>query len=179
MLLELPRAPLKRMQSQPKPLTSQESHLESPYITHSVIESAVGLVLVKAGNRTNAMTVSFFSEVAHHPTALWVAISPATYTHSLIEEAGRFSVAVLNQTQKEIALRCGSVSGRDQDKCSSLDLHWSPGGFLFLKRALASTGCVVSQCLRITDHTIFVGNIMEAEMDSRSSYLRHLLLSDL
>jgi len=57
------------------------SYFMSIYITGSVIESAVGLVIVKTGERRNAMTVSMFSEVAHHPTALWVAIATGTLTH--------------------------------------------------------------------------------------------------
>jgi flavin reductase (DIM6/NTAB) family NADH-FMN oxidoreductase RutF len=153
--------------------------LKSPYIADSIIESAVALVLVEAGDRSNAMTVSFFSEVAHHPTALWVSISPATHTHELIEETGKFTLAVLNQTQKSIALRCGTISGRDQDKCTELDLYKSPGGFLFLRGALASTGCAVRESVPLGDHTLFVADILESHLDSRKAHLRHLLLSDL
>lgn len=153
--------------------------MASPYITDSVVESAVGLVLVGAADRSNAMTVSFFSEVAHHPTALWVSISQNTYTHSLVLETGRFTLAVLNQTQKAIALRCGTVSGRDEDKCANLDIYQSPSGFLFLRGALASTGCSVRESVPLADHTIFVADIIESHLDSRKAHLRQLLLSDL
>lgn len=155
------------------------SQLASPYIADSVVESAVGLVLVKAANTRNAMTVSFFSEVAHHPTALWVSISNNTYTHSLLEQSGRFTLAVLNQTQRALAIECGTVSGRDHDKCASLELYQSPGDFLFLRGALASTGCVVRERVHLGDHTLFVADIIEAHLDSRKAHLRHLLLSDL
>jgi flavin reductase (DIM6/NTAB) family NADH-FMN oxidoreductase RutF len=151
----------------------------SSYLTSSVIEAAVGLVIVEAGERRNAMTVSFFSEVAHHPTALWVGISPATLTHTLIQESGRFSLAVLTQKQAKIAMSCGTITGRDADKCASLDLHHSPSGFLFLAGALASTGCVVRHSERTGDHTIFVADIIEAELDSATLNQRQLLLSDL
>jgi len=153
--------------------------MTNPYLTGSIIESAVGLVLVKGQDRSNAMTVSFFSEVAHHPTALWVAIATTTYTHSLVEDAGRFSLAVLNQKQGQMAIKCGSVSGRQNDKCSMLDLYLSSSGFLFMNGALASTGCVVRGAHKVGDHTIFIADIVEAELDSRKSHLRQLLLSDL
>ncbi len=153
--------------------------MTSPYLTQSVIEGAVGLVIVQAGERRNAMTVSFFSEVAHHPTALWVGISPETLTHTLIQEAGRFSLAVLTQRQAKIALTCGTISGRENDKCAELDLHYSPSGFLFLAGALASTGCVVSHSERTGDHTIFIADIIEAELDTATLDQRQLLLSDL
>jgi flavin reductase (DIM6/NTAB) family NADH-FMN oxidoreductase RutF len=153
--------------------------MTSPYLTDSVIEGAVGLVIVQTGERRNAMTVSFFSEVAHHPTALWVGISPDTLTHTLIQETGRFSLAVLTQKQARIAISCGTISGREADKCASLDLHHSPSGFLFLSGALASTACVVRHSEITGDHTIFVADIIEAELDSATLDQRQLLLSDL
>jgi len=163
----------------PRRLPERVDELKSPYIADSIVESAVALVLVEAGTRSNAMTVSFFSEVAHHPTALWVSISGAAHTHSLIEETGRFTLAVLNQTQKPLALHCGTVSGRNQNKCAILDLYKSPGGFLFLRGALASTGCSVRESVSLGDHTLFVADILESHLDSRKAHLRHLLLSDL
>jgi flavin reductase (DIM6/NTAB) family NADH-FMN oxidoreductase RutF len=144
-----------------------------------VIPSIVGLVVVKATDRSNAMTVSFFSEVAHHPTSLWVSIAKNSYTHKLLEEVGRFSMVVLNQTQKELALRCGSISGRDADKCATLDLYPGPEGFLFLNGALASTACSVRRRVPVGDHTLFLADILQSEIESRKSHLRQLLLSDL
>jgi flavin reductase (DIM6/NTAB) family NADH-FMN oxidoreductase RutF len=125
------------------------------------------------------MTVSFFSEVAHHPTALWVAIAPHTLTNSMLEQTGRFTLAVLNEKQAQIARNCGSVSGREVDKCAALDLYLSSTEFLFLNGALASTGCIVRHATKLGEHTIFVADIVEAQIESRTSHLRHLLLSDL
>jgi len=157
--------------------------LTSPYLNSALIDSIVGLVLVKAGDKTNAMTVSFFSEVAHHPTSLWVSIDKSSYTHSLIEASGRFTLAVLNQTQGDIALACGSTSGRDQDKCAALSsypgLYPGRDGYVFLNGALASTACSVRQSVDIGDHTLFIADILHSDMESRKSHLRQLLLSDL
>lgn len=125
------------------------------------------------------MTVSLFSEVAHHPTALWVSINRDSYTHSLLQEKPEFSLGVLNETQGDLALRCGMVSGREQNKCAELDLYLNKSGFLFLRGALASTSCRVRQSLDLDDHTMFVADIIEADLESRTSHLRHLLLSDL
>ena len=151
----------------------------SPYITGSVIESAVGLLLVETGSRRNAMTISCFSEAAHHPSTLWISVAKSAYSNSLILETGNFSLAILNQKQKEIAMHCGTVSGREHDKCASLDLYHSHDGFLFLRRALASTACSVRQSIEIDDHTLFVADILSSDLDSRSAHLRQLLLSDL
>ena len=94
-------------------------------------------------------------------------------------EAGRFTLAVLNQRQGELALECGSVSGKNHDKCAGLDVYKSPGDFLFLRGALASTGCELREHIDLGDHTLFVGGIVESHLDSRKAHLRQLLLSDL
>jgi flavin reductase (DIM6/NTAB) family NADH-FMN oxidoreductase RutF len=125
------------------------------------------------------MTVSLFSEVAHHPTALWVSIAKTSYTHSLLDSTDQFSLIVLNQNQKQIALDCGLSSGRERDKCANLNLYENASGFLFLANALASTSCRVSQRTDIGDHTLIVGQILESELESRTSHLRQLLISDL
>ena len=153
--------------------------MTSPYISGSVISSIVGLVLVKTPTRSNAMTVSFFSEVAHHPTTLWVSIAKTAYTNTLIEETGRFSLIVLNQLQPQIALSCGSSSGRERDKCAALGLYPGPEGFLFLNGALASTACSVREAVPIGDHVLYLADILYSEIESRKSHLRQLLLSDL
>jgi flavin reductase (DIM6/NTAB) family NADH-FMN oxidoreductase RutF len=153
--------------------------MDSPYVTNGVMDSAVGLILVELGDRRNAMTVSFFSEVAHHPTALWVSVARTAYTHELIRAGGQFTVAVLNQTQAKLAYHCGTSSGRAADKCAALNLYKSPRGFLFMGDALASTACSLSNSIDIDDHTLFVADILESHLSSRQAHRRHLLLSDL
>jgi flavin reductase (DIM6/NTAB) family NADH-FMN oxidoreductase RutF len=150
-----------------------------PELHQSIIDSAVCLVLTELGDRRNAMTISCFSEVAHHPTSLWISVAKSAYTNGLIRESGRFSLAVLNVKQKSIALECGTVSGRVCDKCSSLDLYRSANNFLFLRGALASTACSVRQTLDVGDHTLVIADILHTDLDSRVAHLRHLLLSDL
>lgn len=125
------------------------------------------------------MTISCFSEAAHHPATLWISVATTAHSNALIRETGKFSLAVLNRNQKEIAFQCGTVSGREHDKCASLDLYHNPDGFLFLRRALASTACSVRQNIEFDDHTLFVADILNSDLDSSSAHLRHLLISDL
>ena len=153
--------------------------MDSPYLRGSVLESPVGVVLAEAGGRTNAMTVSFFSEVAHYPTTLWVSISTSSYTHELIEASGRFTLAVLHQKQKEIAIQCGTESGRNRDKCAALNLYRSEDNFLYLAGALSSISCEVRSSRPVDGHTLFIANILAGETDSNTSFRRHLLTSDL
>jgi len=125
------------------------------------------------------MTVSFFSEVAHHPTTLWISIAHGSYTYDLLQESAGFSLIVLHKKQKHIAEMCGSVSGREHDKCAGLQLYRSAEGFLFLKDALASVACRARGAHPVGDHTLFVADILSGQIETRRSHLRHLLVSDL
>ena len=148
----------------------------SPYVREMIVESPVALLIVAADGARNAMTVSFFSEVAHHPTTLWVSVAQSTYTHTLIERAGAFSLAVLDRSQKDLAIACGTVSGRERDKCAALELYETSNGFLYLRHALASSACRITRRIPVADHTLFVASILAGDTESARS--RHLLTSD-
>jgi flavin reductase (DIM6/NTAB) family NADH-FMN oxidoreductase RutF len=150
-----------------------------PYVSGAVVESPVGLVIVESEGRRNAMTVSFFSEVAHYPTSMWISIARDSHTHSLLSGAGRFSFITLHQGQGPIAIACGTASGRDRDKCSALDLYDNGEGFLFLKGALASTACRIASATRVGDHTLFIAHMLSGHISPGGRASRQLLLSDL
>jgi flavin reductase (DIM6/NTAB) family NADH-FMN oxidoreductase RutF len=152
--------------------------LSSPYLAGSVTESPVGLVLTESDGRRNAMTVSFFSEVSHHPTTLWVSIAKDSLTHTFIQQSQQFSLIVLHERQQEFARICGTVSGRREDKCARLPLR-ALGQHLFLDGALASVACTVRTCVDVGDHTVFIADIVSGEMETLNTMRRHLLTVDL
>ena len=152
---------------------------DSPYLTRAVIEAPVGLVITKDSTGANAMTASLFSEVAHYPTTMWIAVAPEHRTHALLTETGRFTFVTLHAGQASLAVACGTRSGRDHDKGRDLALYEGGDGFLFLRDALASTACVVERSLPIGDHTLFIARLLAGDLEGRRTAQRHLLLSDL
>ncbi len=153
--------------------------VESPYLERTVVDGPVALVLTEAVDRRNAMTLGFFSEVSHHPTSLWISVAPTTLTYELLRAAGRFGLAVLHAGQGREALLCGTVSGRERDKCADLRLYRSSSGVWLLEDALASLACAVTREVPLGDHTVFIADILEGDMDTRSGIRRNLLRSDL
>jgi flavin reductase (DIM6/NTAB) family NADH-FMN oxidoreductase RutF len=153
--------------------------LINPYLQQSVVESAVGLVVVETPSRRNAMTVSFFSEVAHYPASMWVSIARDSLTYSLLEEVGHFAFILLHQGQDALALSCGTCSGRERDKCAGLELYRFAERFLFLRDALTSTACRVRKLQDLGDHSLFIADILAGHVETRNTFARPLLLSDL
>lgn len=149
-----------------------------PYIFQAQVEAPVGLVVTRAGGRVNAMTVSFFSEVAHHPTSMWLSINTETCTHSLLEQTREFSFITLGHRQAAIAVACGTVSGWHEDKSHRLDLY-ERKGFLFIRGAIASTACRVTQSVQIQDHRLWIANLLHGDVERGRGSARNLLISDL
>ncbi|MBK9169034.1 MAG: flavin reductase [Bryobacterales bacterium] len=152
--------------------------VRSPYLENSVADGPVALILTEHERRRNAMTVSFFSEGAHHPASLWVSVSRSSYTHELIVQRGQFTLALLHPKQRDLAIGCGTVSGRDSDKCRRLGLE-PEDGFLSLPSAIVNLRCRVRLAHGLEADTLFVADILAGTIESRHTWRRPLLLSDL
>jgi flavin reductase (DIM6/NTAB) family NADH-FMN oxidoreductase RutF len=150
----------------------------SPYVD-LLFPSPVAILIVRAGARATATTVSFFSEVAHHPTSLWVSLSHASFGHELVTESGRFSLSILSRGQRMLAQACGSESGRTTDKVARLHTLESSPGFLFIENAIACTACEVRERIEVGDHTVFIADMLAGERDTRAARAGVLVTTDL
>jgi len=151
---------------------------ESPYVSAGIVEAMVGLIIVRSMSASNVMTISAVSEVAHHPTTLWVSVDRTTYTHQLLCQASLFTLALLHDGQADLAWACGTVSGRDRDKCATLTLA-ARGDCLFLPEALTNTACRIRTTVELGTHTVFIADLVCGEVNSHLQHRRNLLLSDL
>src|SRR5262245_45776679 len=124
------------------------------------LESIVGLVVVDDHGEPCATRTAFFSEVAHHPTSLWVSVEKGSRIFDRIIESGEFTLAVLH---------C------DQHQDWRFYRH---NGFHFVEDALSSTACRVLQEIDLGTHSVFVSEMLEGQVRSGNPK-RNLLVSDL
>ena len=153
----------------------------SPYLRHAVIDNGVALVTSAANGRHNVMTASFFAESSHIPVLVRVAIAPSCPTHDLIVKAGWFGLSLLSKGQEELALVCGSISGREVSKLQhqGLQYHLGDHGIPLLPDCLTTSECRVIEETALGDHTLFTGEIITSLRQSKISYRETLLISDL
>jgi flavin reductase (DIM6/NTAB) family NADH-FMN oxidoreductase RutF len=148
------------------------------YIEDAVHNGPVAILLAEHQGRRNAATISFFSEVAHHPTTLWVSLEMTSYTWDLVQSSGRFSLSVLHQGQARLALECGTHSGREKDKCSGLPLHHDERGFAVIDDCLASAWCEMQSSRPVGTHMLVIAAILAGTINTKAAKVRHLLISD-
>jgi flavin reductase (DIM6/NTAB) family NADH-FMN oxidoreductase RutF len=121
-----------------------------------------GLYVVTAGNGQNigGMIASWVSQVSYAPPLIMLAVHPNRYTHDLIRDGGSFVLHVLDQEQKEYLPR---FKGPDPvDKFSGLE--WKPGitGAPVLATCPAYIECRIKDSLAPGNHSLFIGEIVEA-----------------
>lgn len=143
--------------------------MKSPYVHGSVVEGVVGLLTVESGGARNAMTVSCFSELAHHPTALG-SPSPTPVTRMRCSPRGeRSACRSSGPTRVRWRARAGRSRGANGTS-AGLALYAPRPGFWFLRGALTCTACRVYDQIPAGDHTIFLGEILFGEFDSRRKH---------
>ena len=89
----------------------------------------VSLICVQTpAGTTNLTTVSWWTYLESEPPMLGFSMSKESYTCGLLTGTGKAVLSIPGEAIADIALKCGSVSGRDVDKVKefSIDLVEAP-----------------------------------------------------
>jgi flavin reductase (DIM6/NTAB) family NADH-FMN oxidoreductase RutF len=127
---------------------------------HTVLVTCVG----KKG-KPNIIPLAWAMPTSHSPPLVAISISPKRYSHTLIEKTEEFvinipTVKIVNET-----LACGNTSGRDHDKFEETGLTPIPAKKVktpIIKECLAHLECKLHNQFETGDHTVFIGEIVEA-----------------
>jgi flavin reductase (DIM6/NTAB) family NADH-FMN oxidoreductase RutF len=127
---------------------------------HTVLVSCVG-----RNGKPNIITLAWAMPTSINPPLIAVSIAPRRYSHSLIEETGEFVVNVPTMDILNATFYCGRVSGRDYDKFKGSGLSQLPARRVrppIIKECIAHLECKLYGKYPTGDHTIFVGEVVEA-----------------
>ena len=122
----------------------------------------VYIVSGKRGDAINALTCAWVTSVSIDPPLVAVAIGKPRFTHDFVKEGNAFAVSVLAQGQEDIGRHFGRVSGRDEDKFSRYEHESKSTGAPILKDCAAWLDCRLIHSYDAGDHTIFVGEVIDA-----------------
>lgn len=103
-------------------------------------------------------------QVTSEPPRIAIGINKKNYTHDLIAQSGKFGVSVLNQQGHEFARKFGYRSGREVNKFEGVSVHRGELGILLLDDVLTTLEAKVIGQLDAGTHTLFLGEIMDAEV---------------
>ncbi|MGB9960319.1 MAG: flavin reductase family protein [Candidatus Bathyarchaeales archaeon] len=118
----------------------------------------------KAG-KPNIITLAWAMPTSISPPLVAVSIGPKRHSHTLIEETKEFVVNIPTIDILKETLFCGRVSGRNRDKFKEAGLTPMPAKKVkppIIKECVAHLECKLHDRFVTGDHTIFVGEIIEA-----------------
>ena len=114
------------------------------------------------------MTVSSFASLSLKPPLVLICVDQNLNTHTAIADAGQFAVNILEQRQEHLSRRFAT---REDDKFTGIAWHTGRFGMPVLEGALAVIECRLHNTFPGGDHTIFVGEVLDAEIDQGSPLL--------
>ncbi len=134
-----------------------------------ITNGPVTLITAAYKDRLGIMPAAWVIPVSLVPPLVAVAINPRAFTHELIERSNEFTVNVPAGHLARAVKQAGSISSRDVDKFKVLGLH--PLEALKVKAPLVEEcighlECGVIDRLTPGDHTIFIAEIVAAQVES-------------
>jgi len=107
------------------------------------------------------MTVASFASVSLHPPLVLVCVAHSAKAHDAIRDAGKFGVSILGHEQADL---CGRFAARIDDRFAGLEiLRGEALGVPLIANAITTLECSLHSSLPGGDHTIFLGEVVEAQ----------------
>jgi flavin reductase (DIM6/NTAB) family NADH-FMN oxidoreductase RutF len=124
--------------------------------------SGVTVVTTEHEGKPFGMTVAAFSSLSLHPPLVLICVEKTVKTHDAIAGAGKFGVSILNSKQTDISNRFAS---RADDKFTGTEIVRGELDVPLIGGAITQLSCRLSASLEGGDHTIFVGEVVDARTE--------------
>ena len=118
----------------------------------------------RSGDRRNGMTLNWATQLSFDPKLVGVAVENGAVTAELIAEGGAFSVCILDREDRAIVRKFTKPVEVDAaaSTLNGFPFHDGVTGVPILDQAVAYVECRVRQSLDLGDHTLFVGEVVDA-----------------
>ena len=126
---------------------------------------AVTLITTGTGDGRRGLTATAVCSVTDSPPSLLVCLNRATETCAAVAQAGAFSVQLLDDADRALALHfAGSGGVRGAGKFAQGDWGSFANGLPRLDSALAAICCEVAEMSDTGSHRIFIGRITDVRL---------------
>ena len=122
--------------------------------------SGVTIVTTMHDGTQFGMTVASFASLSLRPPLVLICIEKSVKTHDAIASSRKFGVSILAAEQAEISNRFAS---RRDDKFEGVAVQNGMLGVPLIDGAITTLECNVTDTLPGGDHTIFVGEVVDAQ----------------
>jgi flavin reductase (DIM6/NTAB) family NADH-FMN oxidoreductase RutF len=126
--------------------------------------SGLYVIGARAGDRRNAMTANWVTQVSFAPKLLAVSIEREAFTHELIAESGTFTCNVIDREDRAIVRKFTKPVDVDEaaHTLNGIAFHDGATGAPILDQAVAYVECEVRETVVVGDHSLFVGEVVDS-----------------
>ena len=112
--------------------------------------------------RVAAATVNWVTQASFAPPLVAVGVKADSATHEIIKSAGAFALNVLGKGQNGIAFTFFKSLEREGDTIGGESFSAGTTGAPILAKAAAHLECKVVEIVAKGDHSLFIGEVVEA-----------------
>ncbi|MDP3768695.1 MAG: flavin reductase family protein [Dehalococcoidia bacterium] len=118
--------------------------------------------------RPTGFTASAFTSVSLDPPLVLVCVDHKSQTYPQLLERGLFAINILTSNQQSVSRKFASTR---LDKFDGVPFRVSPLGLPLIDGALAHIECTTIHTYQAGDHTIFVGEVVHADITEAAPLL--------
>ncbi len=128
------------------------------------IPNALVLIGSRAGEERNAMTASWVTQLSMEPVLIGVGVDNDAVTHRLITAGGSFTVNLWNAEDTKVFVKFSKPATDDGATLNGRPVRAATTGAPIFEEAIAWMDCEVRHTIDLGTHTLFVGEVVEAEI---------------
>jgi len=128
-------------------------------------------------NKTNVITIAWHTPISRDPPLYGISVAPGRYSHTLIKTTEEFVVNFMPFDFVEKIHFCGTNSGRNINKIDEINLTYGEAKKIKTKiitEGFAHFECTLHDSIKIGDHTLFIGKIINVQLDD-GSFVNNIL----
>lgn len=126
---------------------------------------------VGEGPQATASTINWITQASFQPPLVAVGVKGGTETYDLVKQTGKFAVSVLESGQKDLAFAFFKHVEPENGTLAGFAYETQTTSAPVIVDAPAWFECEVRQVLDVGDHSIVVGEVVEAGVRREASAL--------
>ncbi len=115
-----------------------------------------------ADGQVAAATVNWVTQASFEPPLVAVGVKTDSGAHSIIKESKSFALNVISKGQESMAFSFFKPAEREGDTIAGEPFSAGATGAPILSNARAFLECRLSETVEIGDHSLFVGEVVDA-----------------
>ena len=133
--------------------------------------TGVTVVTMRSDSGYHGFTANAVTSVSLDPILLLVCVEKKAVAHSELTKAGTFAVNILRREQEDWSNLFAKSGPPEAESLRGVPTRDGSTGAPVIEGVLAHLECEVADRLDGGDHTIFLGRVVEGEMDAGGSPL--------